>query len=111
MTNTRSKFSKLVELHAKTDRQLVAYISSRLDAGLTYALLVADPDTRKRWASTDAIHSNARKAYEEARSLLPCLRTVGLSDRRKLSGKVDRLRELLDSIPVSAESCLRAACF
>ncbi len=104
--NTRSESFKLVELRAKTDRQLAEYINNRLDAGLTFARLFTDPDTRSRWASTDVFYTKASEAFEEARALLPWIAGVSATECHRLAGKLEELRELLDVQP-----CRRAACF
>jgi predicted TIM-barrel fold metal-dependent hydrolase len=77
--------SKLAELRAKTDRQLVILIRSTLDEGL-----------RSR--------AEAERAYSEVRVLLPTVRHVTEADRRRLESKLARLRELLDERPVLAIS-------
>jgi hypothetical protein len=52
-------YSKLVELRAKTDRELIAVITRRLDAGLDFA--------------ANAIYPQAERAHQEVRQLLPWL--------------------------------------
>ena len=86
--------SKLAELRAKTDLQLVTLIQSRLDGGL-------------------ASCAEAERAYAEVRVLLPTLRDVTEAERRRLESKLARLRELLDERPVHAvgqDAILRGGC-
>ena len=83
--------SKLAELRAKTDRQLVILIRSTLDDGL-----------RSR--------AEAERAYSEVRVLLPTVRDVTEAERRRLESKLARLRELLDERPMRATARMQAAC-
>ena len=83
--------SKLAELRAKTDRQLVALIRSTLDDGL-------------------ASRAEAERAYSEVRVLLPTVRDVTEAERRRLEWKLARLRELLDERPVHAMARIPALC-
>jgi hypothetical protein len=83
--------SKLAELRAKTDRQLVTLIRSRLDDGLASAR-----------ASAAETCAEAKRAYSEVRVLLPAVRDVTEAERRRLESKLARLRELLDEQPVHA---------
>jgi len=82
--------SKLAELRAKTDRQLVILIRSTLDDRL-----------RSR--------GEAERAYSEVRVLLPTLRNVTEAERRRLEAKLARLQELLDERPMRAMA--QAACY
>ena len=83
--------SKLAELRAKTDRQLVILIRSALDGGL-------------------ASRAEAERAYSEVRALLPTVRNVGEAERRRLEWKLARLRERLDERPVHAMARMQAVC-
>jgi hypothetical protein len=83
--------SKLAELRAKTDRQLVILIRSTLDDGL-------------------ASRAEAERAYSEVRVLLPTVRDVTEAERRRLESKLARLRELLDERPVHAVAHMQTAC-
>ena len=99
--------AKLLELRAKTDRQLLEYIGNRLDSGLTYGRLASDPDARNRWASVDMFEERASKAYDEAQSLLPLVRNLTRAERRVLQAKTEELGRLLGRAPLLT----RAACF
>jgi len=83
--------SKLAELRAKTDRQLVILIRNTLDEGL-----------RSR--------SEAERAYSEVRALLPTVRNVTEAERRHLESRLARLRQLLDERPMRAMARAQAAC-
>jgi hypothetical protein len=86
-----SRQSKLAELRAKTDRQLVSLIRNRLDDGF-----------RSR--------SEAERAYSEVLVLLPTVRDVSEAERRRLESRLARLRELLDERPAPAVARVQAAC-
>ena len=83
--------SKLAQLRAKTDRQLVILIRSSLNEGL-----------RSR--------AEAERAYCEVRALLPTVRDVTEAERRRLEWKLARLRDLLDERPMHAMGRAQAAC-
>jgi hypothetical protein len=108
--NSRPELTKLVELRSKTDRQLVRFITSRLDVGLNYARLVADPESDCGWASAEAFRSRAAKAYEEARSLLPWVNDLTSAERRRLETKLEQLRELLEESTIHAGMRIQTAC-
>jgi hypothetical protein len=65
--------SKLAQLRAKTDRQLVTLIRTRLDHGL-------------------ASCAEAERAYSEVLVLLPTVRDVTDAERRRLESKLARLQ-------------------
>ena len=81
--------SKLAELRAKTDRQLVILIRSTLDDGL-----------RSR--------GEAERAYSEVRALLPTIRGITEAERRRLESKLARLQGFLDERP---RVMAQAACY
>jgi hypothetical protein len=80
--------SKLEQLRARTDRELVALIDRELDRGLT------------NWAC-------AEKASAEARKLLP--KVYNLGERLRLERKLTQLRERVGEIPVPEKPRIRAA--
>ena len=82
---------KLAELRAKTDRQLVILMRSRLDDGL-----------RSR--------AEAERAYSEVLALLPTVRDLTEAERRRLESRLARLRELLQARPAHAAAGMQAAC-
>jgi len=108
--NGRPEFTKLIELRSKTDRQLVALINSRLDAGLTCARLVTDPGSDSKWASAEAFQAGAIRAHDEVRALLPWVNDVTMSERRRLELKLEQLRELLDESTIHAVMRVQTAC-
>ena len=106
--NTRLQTSKLLELRAKTDRQLVEFITSRVNAGLTWSRLVTDPESRNRWASTGMFLERACQAYSDVRPLLPLVGNLETSERRILESKVDQLRRFVEE---HSQQPACAACF
>jgi hypothetical protein len=106
--DSRPELTKLDELRSKTDRQLVRFITSRLDVGLNYARLVADPEAG--WASAEAFQSRAAKAYDEARSLLPWVNDLSKAERRRLESKLQQLGELLEESTIHAGMRVQTAC-
>ena len=82
---------KVAELRAKTDRQLVTLIRTKLDEGF-------------------ASRAEAERAYSEVLALLPTVHNVTEAERRRLESKLARLRELLDERPVPAVARMQAAC-
>ena len=103
--NTPLETRKLVELSAKTDRQLIALIVSRLEAGFTFLRLADEAAIRRNCRAAAEQQSIARKAYEEARTLLPCVRIFARAEKQQLEC---RLQQLQDSIEESSQ-CMRAA--
>lgn len=86
-----SRQAKLAELRAKTDRQLVTLIRRALDDGLRSP-------------------AEAERAYSEVLALLPAVRDVTETERRRLESKLARLRELFNQRPVPAAADLQTAC-
>jgi len=107
---SRPEFTKLVELRSKTDRQLVRFIHSRLDAGLYYVRLAADPDSDVHWTSGEAYHTSAAKAYAEVRGLMPWVGEMTKAERRRLESKWEDLRELLEGSTIHAAMRVQTAC-
>jgi len=95
--NTRTESSKLFELRAKTDRQLVVFITNRLDSGL-------------RLAGREAYRAEAERIYEEVSALLPWVRDITKAERRLLESKLAQLREVLDDFSSDAELNVETAC-
>jgi hypothetical protein len=73
--------SKLTQLRAKTDRQLVTVIGRRLDAALELA--------------RRACAIEAQKIHREITSLMPLVNTVSEIERRRLQGKLVKLETAL----------------
>jgi len=94
--NTATQSSKLDELRAKTDRQLVAFIHSRLDGMLQLC--------------GQADRTEAEKAYQEGRTLLPLVYGLSGGERRRLECKLLQVRELLNNLSSNAELKMQTAC-
>jgi hypothetical protein len=87
MTAT-AQLSKLAELRAKTDRDLVSIIDNALEVGL---LLAADePDVDP----AGVLHRRAADIYADMVMLVQKVETV--SERRRLEGRLRQLRESLE---------------
>lgn len=86
--NTWMETSKLLELRAKTDRQLVELVTRTLEAARCFA-------------RADEYRGRAERACDEVRRLLPL---VPASDRRRFAARLDEIVEMLNPTP-------QAACF
>jgi hypothetical protein len=84
---------KLLQLRAKTDRQLLDLVHSKLDAGLHFA------------ASVDL--DRADYALREAEELLPA---INEKQSRELYPKVNRLRDELNRLRHRESPRAQAAC-
>jgi len=100
---------KLAEFRAKTDRELYALISNRLDRGLSFAHLLLDEEARQTWASMDEFTARAERAYCEVARLLPLLRGVTPAEYRRLESRLWQLREILDCATLCAVPRVQAA--
>src|ERR1700675_4072756 len=81
---------KLLQLRAKTDRQLMDFIYSKLEAGLNFAALAETLYSDGNWASAERSLELADEALNEVHLLLPVLSE---RQRRDLEPKVNILRE------------------
>ncbi len=106
---TRAEVEKLAEFRARTDSQLHALISSRLDRGLSFARLLIDEDARDRWANMDEFSARAETSYNEVARLLPLLRGVTPAEHRRLESRLAQLREILDCAALCAVPRVQAA--
>jgi len=95
--NTRTESRKLLELRAKTDRQLVVFITNRLDSGL-------------RLAGREACRAETEGIYAEVSALLPWVYDITRAERRLLESKLAQLREVLDDLSSDAELNVQTAC-
>jgi hypothetical protein len=77
---------RLEQIRAATDRQLVALINRRLEAGLKAAQGSAGQRSKNA----------AGRALAEAARLLPAVRGIGAEQRGRLEAELNRLRNLLD---------------
>jgi len=88
-----ARLSKLAELRAKTDQDLVRIISSELESGLQSVA-----------AETSVDSSGARSIYANALRLLP--KVENLNERRKLEANLEVLRERLKRRRAVAVGCI-----
>ncbi len=83
-----AQLSKLAELRAKTDRDLVSIIDNSMEVGL---LLVGnDPDLD----TAGVLHRRAADIYADTVMLVEKVEDVG--ERRRLQGRIEQLRESLE---------------
>ena len=85
-----AQLSKLAELRAKTDQDLVRIIDHAVEVGL---LLVTDTHVD----SAGPLHVRAEEIYANTLTLIPKVEDVG--ERRRLEDKLKLLRESLDQRP------------
>ena len=98
--------SKLAELRAKTDQQLARLIENQLERGLRLARIhIVSPSNLAR---RESARLSAEQAYSEARKLLFKVDDPG--ERRRLEGKLDELREILNTKPAQEQLRVRTAC-
>jgi len=86
--------SKLAELRARTDRQLIQIINNQLERGLHLALLAAETESDYHFGVTELHDAEAEKVCAYALSLLT--RVDDTNERRRLETKLLRLRGALD---------------
>jgi hypothetical protein len=86
--NTWQENSKLLELRAKTDRQLLELATRAMEAAMCFA-------------RAEEYHTRAERAANEVRRLLPCL---SRNERRRFEARLFQLDEML-------RPTARAACF
>ena len=77
--------SKLVELRAKTDRDLVRILASTLELGIRFASPCLGSD--------GPLRARAERIYANAEALVPTIEDA--AQRRQLQNKLAQLRELL----------------
>src|SRR5579862_6087976 len=83
--------AKLIQLRAKTDRDLVIVISKDLDRGLVYASVVSSQDC--------SIYEKAERIHCEAVILLSMAYGLSNVERAAVEAKLDELRLALDQVP------------
>jgi hypothetical protein len=88
------EFTKWLELRAKTDRQLAALLNNMLTRGLRLAFEGVETDAPE-------LYAQACRAYTEVRRLLPLVRCIAVSERRRLERELARLGRLLDEMEVA----------
>src|SRR5215472_8451786 len=98
--NSTSEVSKLEELRAKTDRDLLVLIARQVERGLLLLHLAASPGS--------ATYREAVAACAEAEMLLPRLDAVERQARQRLECKVRQLRRELESAAAQPTSWIPA---
>jgi len=83
-----AQLSKLAELRAKTDRDLVSIIDNALEVGLLLAANELDFDP------VGVLHRRAADIYADTVMLVE--KVEALQERRRLEGRVQQLRESLE---------------
>ena len=83
-----SELSKLGELRAKTDRDLVVIIDNALEVG--FLLAANEPDVDP----AGVLHRRAARIYADTVTLVAVVEDLGA--RRRLEKKVRQLRNVLD---------------
>jgi len=83
-----SATSKLAELRAKTDRELVSIIDNALEVGLLLAANEPDVDP------VGVLHRRAADIY--ANTLMLASKVEDVGEGRRLEGKLRELRETLE---------------
>jgi len=106
---TRLQSSKLIELRAKTDRQLVQLIDRRIEAGLSFLRWAAESHDRAHWTSKEIFHTSACQAYDEARNLLPWAGAMPQAQRLALEFKLAQLHRGLACLAPCAELRVQTA--
>jgi hypothetical protein len=91
----------LLQLRAKTDRQLLGLIHSKLEDGLNLAVLAETIYSDGNKASAKRALEQGNQALGEVESLLPVLNE---RQRRGLDPKVSRLRQTLERLEWLCES-------
>ena len=83
-----AQLSKLAELRAKTDKDLVSILDTTLELGLLIAATEMHVD------STGRLHGRADKIY--ANTLVLVSKVEDLGERRRLEGRLKQLCKSLD---------------
>lgn len=86
--NSSGHTRKLAELRAKTDRQLVNYVSAQLDRGLAFA------EAGERLAEAEKIYAEAHRLFALASNGNDC-------QWRSFLSRLSRLRRMLDAYTLS----------
>jgi hypothetical protein len=90
-------FSKIAELRAKTDQDLLKIVGKELERGLALASISK--------AKQSALHTKAEVIYTKAKALLPTISEASGHELAKLKAKVNELRTALDQAPECAPEC------
>ena len=98
-----SNHSKLAELRAKTDRELLVLIQRELDRALVLADVAANRES--------AFYGEAEKAYRSVIALLTKATDVRRVERARIEAAVKELRFTLDQVPAPGREQRRSASF
>jgi hypothetical protein len=88
-----TELEKLSQLRAKTDQQLLNFIRSKLDDGLSFAALAAVEGSAGKRDSAEQLLRRADEAATDVQKLLPILSEEQM---RELDPKLNELREALE---------------
>ncbi len=102
--------SKLEELRAKTDRQLLVVIRKELERGLVFAGVARTSYHLGDHALARDFLRKAERAYDEANMLLPLVRGTGRVEKTRLEARGRELCEELDELHEFRGGIMRAAC-
>ena len=92
---TEPELEKLSRLRAKTDRQLLGLIHSKLDFSLRFAVLAGVEYSAGNRGAAEQSLGHAHGALTEVQTLLP---TLSAEQRRWLEPKLDEVRESVERI-------------
>ncbi len=95
LCTTGPHLEKLSQLRAKTDRQLLGLIQSKLDFSLRFAVLAGVEQSAGNRASAEQSLGHANQAISEVQRLLP---TLSAEQRRWLEPKLNEVRESVERI-------------
>ena len=98
-----SHHSKLAELRARTDRELLVLIERELDRALVLADVAANRES--------AFYGEAENGYRSVITLLPKAPNIWGSVRARIEASVKELRFTLDQVPAAARAQRRSASF
>ena len=89
------ELEKLSELRAKTDRQILSLLRSRLELGLSFVSLVEQTSSDGSPNHAEQLLRGAEEAVIEVKQLLPVLS----EDQHRIVGpQLNKLREALDRL-------------
>ena len=91
-----SNHSKLAELRARTDRELLVLIERELDRALVLANVAANRES--------AFYGGAEKAFRSVMTLLPKAPNMRQNERTRIEAAVKELRFTLDQVPTAARA-------
>ena len=93
LCTTGPQLEKLSQLRAKTDRQLLGLIHSKLDFSLRFAVLAGVEHSAGNRVAAEQSLGHARRAITEVQTLLP---TLSAEQRRWLEPKLNEVRESVE---------------